>query len=569
MKIFDELKRRNVIKATIAYIVVAWVLLQVIAIVLPNFEAPLWVFKTLTFVIIIGLPVWIIFSWVYEITPEGLKRTSKVLKENAITETTNKRLNVIIIITLIIAIGVSFINRPEPIISSRAHVVNDLVADNSIAVLPFINMSNDIEQEYFADGLSEELINMFTLIPELKVIGRSSSFAFKGKNEDLRKIGKSLGVQYLLGGSVRKSGNKIRITCQLIKSKDGTHLWSETFDRNLGDIFEIQDEISTAVTSALRITLSKNKSFSKQKIRKPEAYNYFLRGKYFYEIGPDHSYTDKAIEWFQESIKSDSTYSLPWTYLGMCYWRKSNNSLQDNFIKAKKASMKALNLDPTSGIAAVNIGEILDNEYDFRGALRMIDLALKLEPNDPYVLRNAGRFYTILGRKEESIAYCQSALKNDPIQRTALNYLINAFYYAEQYDSVKQIINKYKDLYPNIINLNVLTSENDFLMLIEQAKKNNNELIELFANVLIISKSGNKSKLDELLAQMINNFPSRPYFIALTYASIGEDTKAIDWLEKAFIFKDKDLVYVNVEPKFNSLMDNNRFKDLIKKMNFP
>ncbi len=573
MKFFDELKRRNVIKSTIAYIVVAWVLLQVISTVLPSFEAPSWVFKSLTFVIAIGFPLWIIFSWVYEVTPEGLKKTAKVSEENSITEVTNKRLNIIIIIMLIVAIGVSFVNEPISKLTSKNIVNTDLIVDKSIAVLPFVNMSGDIEQEYFADGLSEELINVFTKLPELRVIGRTSSFAFKGKNEDLRKIGKSLGVEYLLEGSVRKSENKIRITAQLIKSKDGSHLWSETFDRNLDDIFEIQDEISSSVADALSLRLSNNNSLLKNKIISTEAYNYFLRGKYYYETNLNADSTNEALKWFKEAINSDPSFSLAWTYLSMCYWRKTVSTKQDTFIEAKKAALKALELDPTSGIAAVNVAEILDNEYDFHGALEKINLALNLDPKNPYVLRNVGRFYTILGRKHEGITYCKSALKNDPIQRTALLYLIEAFYYSEEYDSVNRVITNYKDRFPNTLQLriwaDVLATKNNLTQAVEEAKRRDLKLLELYVNVLHNGRSGKSRKSQELLENMVSNYPSRPYFIALAYASIGEYVKTMDWLEKAYAYKDKDLVYVNVEPKFKTIRNNSRFKGLIRKMNYP
>jgi adenylate cyclase len=572
MKFIDELKRRNVIKATIAYIVVAWVLLQVIAIVLPNFGAPEWVFKTLTFVITIGLPIWIIFSWIYEVTPEGIKKTSKVSEEQSITATTNKRLNITIIITLIIAIGVSFINKPKTNSSLRS-ITNKLTIENSIAVLPFVNMSDDIEQEYFADGLSEELINMLTRLPSLKVIGRTSSFAYKGKNEDLREIGRSLDVTYLLEGSVRKSGNKIRITAQLINTIDGSHRWSKTFDRSLDNIFEIQDEISSSVVNALSITLSKDQLISKSETKNSVAYNFFLRGKYYYEIDSGKSDTDEAIKWFNEAINSDPSFSLAWTYKSMCYWRKSTSSDDDWFKEAKIGAFKAFELDPTSGIAAVNVAEILDNEYDFYGALNKIDLAIKLEPNNPYVLRNAGRFYTILGRKDESIAFCKSALKNDPIQRTALNYLIAAFYYAKQYDNVKMKIEEFIDKYPqlirNIIPINVLALESDLGPSIEDAIKANYKLTELYAKVLQSEKMKNKQAERELISQMIKNYSDNPYMIALSFAGIGNKIKAMDWLEKSYYTKDKELVYVNVEPIFKELRTMDRFNNLIKKMNFP
>ncbi len=575
MKFIKELQRRNVIKETLAYLVVSWIILQVISIVLPITDAPDWVLKTVTFFLVIGLPFWVGFSWAYQITPDGLKKTKKISEEQLNSSVSNKRLNIIIIVTLVLAIAISFVNKPSPKDDLRYIVSSELTKENSIAVLPFVNMSGDKEQDYFADGLSEELINMFTKIPELRVIGRTSSFAFKGKNQDLRDIGDKLGVNYLLEGSVRKSGNKIRITAQLIKAIDGSHLWSKTFDRNLDDIFKIQDDISVSVANALSITLLNNSSISENKIIDSGAYNYFLRGRYYYESGSGSNPTDEAIIWFNKAIELDSTFSLPWTYLGMCYWRKSTSSLDDNFNKAKKASVKAFELDPSSGIAAVNLGEILDNEYDFQGALEMIDLGLQFEPNNPYVLRNVGRFYTILGRKAESIENCQKALKNDPIQRTAIGYLSEAYYHARQYDNVNLIIYKYKDLYPSIMNerivINVLTMENSNVETLKKAKEKmspESSLI-LYTNLLLAVKVSDDKEAEEMLSQLVEKQPHKRYSIALAFASMGENSKALDWLEKSFAFKDKDMVYVNVEPKFDVIRDSIRFKNLIKQMDFP
>jgi len=571
MKLFEELKRRNVIKASVAYLVVAWVIIEVLSTVLPEFETPEWVLRTIMFLITIGFPIWVFFSWVYEVTPEGLKKTTNVPEDLSITAKTNKRLNIIIIVTLIVAIGVTFIDKSNSI-ATNSIVDNELVADNSIAVLPFVNISGDIEQEYFADGLSEELINIFTRLPELRVIGRTSSFAYKGKNEDLRKIGKALDVEYILEGSVRKSNKKIRVTAQLIRSKDGSHAWSKTFDRHLEDIFEIQDEISNSVLNALRITLSKNNSISEHKITDTEAYNYFLQGRYYYESSSISYSTDEAMKWFNEAIKSEPLFSLAWSYLSMCYWRKSNNSTDENFIKAKKYALKALELDPTSGIAAVNVGEILDNEYDFKGALKMIDLALKLEHDNPYVLRNAGRFYTLLGRDKESIAFCQKALKNDPIQLTAINYLIIAFYHAEQYERVNHTVENYKNLYPNIALLreyiDVLAKDNNVSQIIDELKKRDFDITELYVNVLINARSGNKQEAEKIIDQMIDKGASS-YLVALSFIEIGNDVRAMDWLEKSYLSKEGKMVYVNVEPKFKGIRNDPRFKHLIKQMNFP
>ena len=494
-------------------------------------------------------------------------------KRSAITKANKKRIIVVIAAFLVVGILVAyflFINTQK-----ESATASDATTDKSIAVLPFVNMSNDPQQEYFSDGLSEELINMLTRIPDLKVTGRTSSFAFKGKTEDLRNIGKKLGVSFLLEGSVRKSGNKIRIATQLIKATDGTHIWSETYNREINDIFEVQDQISISVTNALKVTLLSKDKLSSQFRTKPEAYNDFLQGRYIYESYNDPSNNERAVVWFKEALKKDSSFSLAWTYLSMIYWRQSFNANQAEFKEARRAALKALELDPTSGIAAVNVAEILDNEFDFQGALKKIELALKIEPDNPYVLRNAGRFFTLLGRKEESIALCKRSLQYDPIQRSALGYYILANYYAGNYKEGMDAQKKFDEamlvtftpLYR--IYFEMLLQSNYLEKARKYVEKLTDPPLQLYELVVINAKAGNKKESDRALNQLTEKYTNWPYYIALAYTYIGEFEKAVDWLETAYINKDKSLVYVNVEPLFIKLRRNTRFSKLIQQMNFP
>ena len=449
------------------------------------------------------------------------------------------------------------------------------VPEKSIAVLPFVNMSSDPQQEYFSDGLSEELINMFTRLPDLKVIGRTSSFAFKGKNEDLRSIGKKLGVTYLLEGSVRKSGNLIRITAQLINSETGAHEWSDTYDRELNNIFEIQDQISSSVTNALKVTLL-NKNSLQQKNINPEAYNDFLKGRFAYEHTEDSKNNDRAMDWFKEAIKKDSSFSLAWAYLSMCYWRKATNSNQNEFKVAKEAALKALELDPSSGIAAINMAELLDNEFDFHGALEKIELALKLEPEDPYVLRNVGRFYTMIGRKEVSISICKKALEKDPIQSTAFYYLGRAYHFAGKYDEQFKLMEP-RTSFPSSKYVESLIMEN---RLAEARQANENERTRLgvldrnkpfpyLGTIFLDFKSGKTKDAENKLSLFIETYPDRPFLIATAYGFMNKPDETMRWLEKAYQIKNTELNYVKVDPVFKSLHNDPRFKALIQKMNFP
>ena len=489
-------------------------------------------------------------------------------KTSRLTSTTKKKIGLSIGIVLAIGLLITYIFLKTKQVTPTSTIAS---TEKSIAVLPFVNMSNDPQQEYFSDGLSEELINMFTKIPGLKVIGRTSSFAFKGKNEDLRTIGQKLGVEYLLEGSVRKSGNKIRITTQLIKVDEGTHLWSETFDKEMTDIFKVQDQISSSVSGALRLTILASDKPLHQTNVNTDAYNDFLQGKYYYETnGPNGNLN--AMKYFKEAIAKDSTFSLPWTYLSMIIWRGTTNAGQPEFKEAKEASLRALQLDPSSGIATINIAEFLDNEYDFQNALEKIEQALKLEPENPYVLRNAGRFYTLLGRKEESIKLCKKAMEIDPIQTTSLFYLIRAYYYAEYYNEAYDLGKNYDKL--ELLNLDLVTTN---LIIQLSSQEESRKIIErfpvslfqLYGNTIINFKSGKKKEFNELLNQFIKKYPEEEYVISVAYARLDMNDKAIDWLEKAYKSGSRDLTYINVDPAFKGIRNNVRFQKLLQLMNFP
>ncbi|MEN8250001.1 MAG: hypothetical protein ABFS32_13795 [Bacteroidota bacterium] len=447
--------------------------------------------------------------------------------------------------------------------------------DKSIAVLAFENMSNDPEQEYFADGLSEELINLLTQVPELTVIGRSSSFAFKGKKEDLRTIANKLGVTHILEGSVRKSGENLRITAQLINGDDGSHLWSQSYDRTLDDIFNVQDEIAGIVTKTLKVTLLE-KSNTKNTTN-ADAYNLFLRGKFFYENTGNIDDTHEAMHWFKESIKLDSTFSLPWTYLSMCYWRKSSTTDQPEFREAKIAAEKALDLDPNSSIAATNLAEILDNEYNMEAAEDKIVLALKLGPNDPYVLRNACRFYTMRGMFEQSIEYGKQALKNDPIQRTALLYLFSSYFYSGQFNEAKILLQEYKKFNNgrhHSVYYNTLLEEGNASQVIEDSRmgyqNNDSSLVRpsiiAAANFIL----GNNEEAERILVFLANTCADDcAYYIARAYAYGENPEKAIGWLERSYTNKEKTLPYLGVDPAFKKYLNEQEVREILKKIQYP
>jgi len=455
------------------------------------------------------------------------------------------------------------------IYSSQILSSKKLIEEKSIAILPFVDMSPDQDQEYFADGLSEELLNLLAQIKGLKVIGRTSSFQFKGKNGDLREIGKKLNVDRILEGSVRKSDQYIKITAQLIDTRDGSHLWSQTFNRKLDNVFEIQDEISRAVVDELKIDLLNNALPVRKFPVNAEAYNFFARGKYFYETVLDTNATNTAKYYFKEAIRLDSTFALAWTYLSMTYWRTSRNSVDSSFLAAKNAAQKALDLDPTLSTALINMAEILDNEYDLVGAADKIVKALKIDPTNPYVLRNAGRFYTLIGNYEKAIKYCEQALLNDPIQRTALGYLANAYFYSGDYSKAIGTLKKLEEIWKRGNG-----EQAEFILLgsgyIEEAEER--AIRYNYQNLLacIYFKKGQKKKAIEICDQLANTCSSKcAYSIAVAYAYGDMKEQTFSWLERSYLNKEAKFAFLMIEPVFKKYYDEPVFKELVQKIKFP
>jgi TolB-like protein len=251
--VWAELKRRNVVKVAVAYAIVGWLLVEVASTVLPTFEAPQWLLQAFTLFIVLGFPLALIFAWAFELTPEGIKREKDVDRSASITHKTGRKLDFLIIAVLGMAVAYFVVDKFFWV--EKESTITPAVTEQSVAVLPFVDMSPNKDQEYFSDGIAEELLNQLSKIRGLQVPGRTSTFAFKGQNEDFRVIGEQLHVAHVLEGSIRKAGERVRITVQLVKAADGFHLWSETYDRDLIDIFAIQEEIAKAVAKALSITL--------------------------------------------------------------------------------------------------------------------------------------------------------------------------------------------------------------------------------------------------------------------------------------------------------------------------
>ena len=390
MSLFKELKRRHVIKVTITYVVVAWLILQVADVILGNIGAPEWVFKVILLMLSIGLPVIVMFAWAFDMTPDGLKRTE------ALQQTTNA---------------------DKPLETKKEETTTTVTPSGaSVAVLPFVNMSGDIENEYFSDGLAEELLNVLAKIRSLKVAARTSSFHFKGRTGDIADIAQRLGVASVLEGSVRKSGDRVRVTAQLINASDGFHLWSETFDRELTDIFAVQDEIASAVAIALKVKLLGEKIDHGivGGTNNTEAYQAYLHGVHYQNRGSDKPALESARNSFEEAIELDPGYAKAYAGLALVWDQLATNSFtkfEYGIQKVAESAAKAIELEPDLADSYLVLGRmLLHYKLDQKGARKAINTALSLKPGNSEVQIEHARISSYLGDVEASIEAARKAL---------------------------------------------------------------------------------------------------------------------------------------------------------------
>ena len=442
MNLFNELKRRNVFRVGFAYAVVGWLVAQVADLALESFGAPDWVMKTLLFLVLIGFVLALFIAWAYEMTPEGIKRAEDVDPNASITHQTGRKLDRLVIVVLLLAVSLLVFDRyrdkPEsntstPEVSDAVQVAEAIseaagptsadgkatkISDEpSVAVLPFVNMSSDPEQEYFSDGISEEILNVLTRIPNLKVAARTSSFQFKGRNLDIEDIGQQLQVNHLLEGSVRKSVNTLRITAQLVETDTGFHVWSETYDRKLEDVFAIQDEIAAAIATQLRTLLAGDIGT----VSKPvdmEAYDFYLRGRGLVstripaEMLEGMNYLNQALE--IEPDYPSALATLAKAYVLLPFF--TDAPVRESREQARELALKALEIDQQN-VEALSVLGIVYNEFDIDPvkSIELLERAVKLNPGSVVANNFLGDVYFRIADIDKALKYELRAAELDPL----------------------------------------------------------------------------------------------------------------------------------------------------------
>ncbi|MGH8041071.1 MAG: tetratricopeptide repeat protein [Rudaea sp.] len=476
MNLLAELQRRNVIRAAGLYLVGAWLLVQVAGTVLPMFGAPEWIARSLVILLAIGFLPAVVIAWVFELTPSGLKRDEDVAPQDSIAPQTARRMDRLILIVAIIAVAYfafdKFVLAPRReaalVTQTTTQVAAEISAEkskinpNSIAVLPFINMSGDKANEYFSDGISEEILNVLAQIPKLQVAARTSSFSFKGEHKEVPEIAKELHVRMVLEGSVRKQGERVRITAQLIDASKGFHVWSQIYDRDLKDIFAIQDEIAKSVANELQVKLADlpRSTVSNAGRKNIEAYDAYLRGLALWQKRGENNLWE-AVKQFEQSSRADLKFAQPYAGLALAYVILPDWSVRiayrDAFALARDNAERALSLDPSLPEAYVALGYLADGDrrretaqalYRRAIALRpsyatayqwlgnslwsggkleqgeaMLRRASALDPRSSIIANNHGMVLIAMGRFVDAENLCAPFLKADPDNQTCLELM--------------------------------------------------------------------------------------------------------------------------------------------------
>ncbi len=574
MSIFKELRRRSVIKAAALYLVASWLVLQVADIMFDAFDVPSWSIRLLVAILILGFPIVLIFSWIFELTPDGLRRESDI-SSRAETLPTGRKTNILIVILLMLSAGIVVLDRVIPEASPVGQPVSKASADTpreSIAVLPFVNFSDDPANVYFSEGLSEELLNMLAAIPELQVTARTSSFSFKEKDLDIPTIGRSLNVANVLEGSVRKSGNRLRVTAQLISVVSGYHLWSETYDRDMDDIFAVQDEIANAVVDALRISILGEAPRARE--TDPDAFSTYLYGLHFYQQRSNDGY-EKAVEYLQQTLEIDPNYAPAWNTLAATY---SNMALtgQLPYREANELALsaveKALQLEPNYALAhSARAWVAMRYEQDYAASAVYFSRALILEPDNSIILSNAAVLASTLGRVEKAIEMTRRSLVLNPISTTVHSNLSDQLARAGRFTDAIDAARAALELTPgnpiahaNLAGAYLLFNQPENA--IEEVEKAHMEPYELVIKSisfeLLDRTDESKAAIAKLVEQYANN---RAYLIATVYASRNEVDTAFEWLYRA-VNDGQPTSGIRTDPFLNNLHDDPRWNPLLARL---
>jgi TolB-like protein len=572
--LFAELKRRNVYKVAVAYVVVGWIVIQVATQVFPFLEIPSWVVRLVIALVAIGFPIALVIAWAFELTPEGIKRTEDV---DATSPRRRKSYAwiYIVLVGALLSVGLFMLGRYG---FRGKNSSSGASSAKSIAVLPLLNESGDPKDEYFSDGLSEELIAALAQIRDLKVIGRSSSFRFKERKEESKTIGEKLGVATLLEGTVRKQGDRVRIVAELINAADGIELWTHTFDRELKDIFAVQQEIAAAVATSLKVTLlgSEERPAANSPTENTDAHNAYLQGHYYFQRRNLEDY-HKAVGYYDEAIRLDPDYALAyaersetWTLIG-----DLTGEGKTAWPKARSDAENAVAIAPTLPEAHAALGWVrFFTEWRFAEGLDELKRAKELAPANPTANDLLARVIVYLGRLDEAEKQGRQAVDLDPLATPPRNNLARILWYEGKVDEADATARKAAELQPTAASSRrwqvlVAIKRGDSETALREAQLEPDPSYRRFELAVAQYARGDQKAADAALADLMAHNQGLDYQVAQVYAVRGEREKGFEWLQIAFDNHDTGMLALLVDPLLNSLRDDPRYKTLIAKMNFP
>jgi TolB-like protein/Tfp pilus assembly protein PilF len=583
---FAELKRRNVYKVAVAYIVAGWALSQGIAQVFPVFDVPNWVIRLIVVLIIIGFPVGVVFAWAFELTPEGIKRTEVADAMPPAIGYKKHTWIYIVVIGAILSITLFFLGRYS---ASRASAAggpapSSSISQKSIAVLPFDNLSRDPDNAYFAEGVQDEILTRLAKVADLKVISRTSTQHFKSTPENLPEIAKQLGVTNILEGSVQKAKDQVRVNVQLINALTDAHLWAEIYDRKLTDIFAVESEIAKTIADTLqaKLTGSEKTALSNRPTENPQAYELYLKGRFFWNkrTGQD---LKTACDYFQQAIAADPQYATAYAALAESYLLIplfAAGSPQDYFPRAKAAAQRAIELQETSAEAHTALGALLCfSDSNFAESEKEFKRAIALNPNYATAHHWFGNALLVaLGRFDEAIRENQRAVELDPLSLIINADLGSTFMIARRYDQaiaqLQRTLTLDNKFSYSLWNLGeALYLKGDTAAAIAEYEKaraldDDPQILALLGRAY--ADAGQKDKATHIIQELGERAKRqfvRGYLMALIYIGLGDKTKAIDYLEREYLNHDNiDTNWIRVDPMFDPLRGDPRFEALAEKI---
>jgi serine/threonine-protein kinase len=570
-RFLSELKRRNVLRVAAFYAAAGWLLVQIATQVLPVFDVPTWTMRIVVVAVVLGFPFALVFSWFYELTPGGLKRENEIDRSQSITRNTGRKLDRWIIGVLAAAVVALLANQFVP---------HKDALGKAIAVLPLVNDTGDPDNEYFSDGLSEELISALAQIKELKVIGRTSSFHFKNTNEESKVIGAALGVGYLLEGSVRKSAGRARIAVNLVRAADGANAWSQIYDRTLPDIFAVQAEIAQSVAAALKVALlgDADKNPDAPSNQNVDAYTAYLQGRY-YEQRYTAADLRKAIGFYDAAIRSDPHYALAYAALSTSWWALGDITGEDVAEanrKARAAAERAVAEDPNSAEGHAALGQILVSvDRNAKAAEAEYRRAAELAPASAGPKIGLASVIGDFGQIEEAVELLQQAVRLEPLSTNAHFDLARLLTSLGRYDEAAQSARKAIELQPGG------AGTWEMLALVE-AKRGNGEAAlkaaaqetdpdwRAYAVALAQQARGDPVAADAALNALIAGHSDDMSFqIAAVYAFRGDADKTFEWLDRAYEKHDPGVMAIIDNPFTRELRSDPRFAAFCKKVGLP